>query len=257
LDPDLPALASARAETWLELGELDLAMDAYDEAVGQQGDEPSLLAQRAEVWRRRGDRAQALLDLHRALDHDPDCVEALLGRARVYAESADRANLEAALADAEAALEQQPASLEAHAARISLLRRLARSEDALRHASEAITLFPGEANLYLERALVRRARGEAGDASTDLRYAEDLTRARLDVAAGEAHEHPALTLELVLYLIASGRPLEARKLAADLLAHGPPRHLLQRAVERIDTLQAELGDGQAGAQVRAMLTRTK
>ena len=58
-------------------------------------------------------------------------------------------------------------------------------------------------------------------------------------------------------MIAAGRPLEARKLANELLVHAPPRHLLRRTVERIDTLQAELGDGEAGAQVRAMLMRAK
>ncbi len=122
---------------------------------------------------------------------------------------------------------------------------------------EALTRHPGEANLYLERALVQRAMGRLNDATTDLRQAEDLTRARMDAAGGDPSEHPALVFELLLYLIASGRPLEARQLTHELLQHGPPPHLLRRAVERIDALQEDLGDGQIGAQIRALLARAK
>ena len=34
LDPELPTLAAARAETWLDLGELDLALDDGDPGTG-------------------------------------------------------------------------------------------------------------------------------------------------------------------------------------------------------------------------------
>ena len=131
----------------------------------------ALLAQAANVWLLAGELARAKLTIGVAARMAPDNAAILVDKARISAEGGAWAK---ALAALDAALRLAPDDSDALAFRASALRRLDRLDEALGAVEAALELDPENASAWLERGLVRRARGDLAGAEAD--WSETLRR---------------------------------------------------------------------------------
>ena len=187
LKPNIAAGYRFRALAYLELGQRIDALNDLDQAIRIRSDDPMLYADRARVLYRQRSFAAAIADCDRALNLDPglaplhglrgECHAAngetnkafadfavameqdapniadyLIARAELHLELED---FEAALADADAAVERNPESSTAHQTRGMIHRALHHEDDAEADFTTTLKLDPDRVLARLARATVR------------------------------------------------------------------------------------------------------
>jgi tetratricopeptide (TPR) repeat protein len=108
----------ARGQEALQKGDLESAMDIYNEAVDKYPNESHPYHQRAFVHGQLGDIASALRDMDRSIERDPSDLQHIFFRAGIYL---NIGNLQGALEDLTRLIELDPSFVEAFGACYDLL----------------------------------------------------------------------------------------------------------------------------------------
>ena len=194
-----------RAEAYLCVGEIDLALDDLAAAIAADPQSPDFYSLRGIVYRRLGEYDLAIADYDTALEIDPDYVDALNGRAyssylsgdyeqciedydrsiALYEEDyiafGNRGLCYDALDDFETAIENYNQALEINPDNAIVIgnravsyRLMEEYDLALEDNNLAIELDPNDPFYYVERGLVYYALGEYLNAQADFLAALDL-----------------------------------------------------------------------------------
>jgi tetratricopeptide (TPR) repeat protein len=140
------------AETFLEQGDFEQAVNTYDEAIRLNPQDANAYYQRALARRGDGDADGAMADLNEAVRLDPNFEEAFYARGRIYF---DRKNYEGAITDYSEAIRIDPSNAIFLNSRC-WVRAVAGVglELALADCDESLRLRPGNANTLDSRGLV-------------------------------------------------------------------------------------------------------
>ena len=200
-DPGNAALYSARGNVWAHLGELDIAISDYNEAIrlnpttayGNRGlvwrakgeydkaisdysealrrnpNDAITYSNRGAAWTALGKHGKAIADFDQALRIDPTLASAYANRGNVWDEKGDH---DKALADYTRALELKPKLVVAYNGRGLAWNAKREYDKALADFNQALRLDPNYAKAYVNRGLTRHDRGEFGMAIAD--YTEAL-----------------------------------------------------------------------------------
>lgn len=194
-----------RAEAYLCLGEIDLALADLAAAIALDSDAPDLYSLRGIVYRRLGEYDLAIADYNTALDLDPDFVDALNGRAYSSYLSGDYeqcivdydhsislydqdyiafgnrglcydglGDFETAIENYEQALELDPDNAIIIGNRAVAYRLMEQYDLALEDNNLAIQIDPTDPFYYVERGLVYYALGDYRNAHADFTAALEL-----------------------------------------------------------------------------------
>jgi Flp pilus assembly protein TadD len=153
-----------------ERGDYALAAERLEGLAGEVPAEnvvkpPDLMGQAGNAWLLAGNAARARQALEAALREAPDDAALLIDMARAQAAEGDFAG---ALRSLDRALEASPEDTDALTFRASALRRLERLDEAFATVERALALNPDNPSAWLERGLVRHARGDDEGARLDL-----------------------------------------------------------------------------------------
>lgn len=240
IEPGHPWYAAVLAQVQKRADRTDDALETIRESLRRNIDQEPLVAELVQLSRGRTEKRAALEFLEEELRRQPHTGEGLVafvGQAhQVYADNADPEDYQAMLETLEDILDERPDLWHAWSVVVQQLAGLSRLEEANTLAREATDRFPLMAKLWLDRAQVCQAIGNAEGRLDSLRQAvavspgwspaaRDLAEALDD--AGEPDE--AVT---VMERAAARNPLDPLAhgfLAERLWDAGKPREALDRA----------------------------
>jgi tetratricopeptide (TPR) repeat protein len=154
-------------QIYLEQADIENAREVYDGMVVVARDDPQARAARGVFFAATGDFDSAMKDAQAAFGAAPDSADALAGRCLIRA-VANR-ELDAGLADCDAALAKDPRDGSTLGARGFILYRMGRMADAVAALSAAIDRDHDRVDAqsrYL-RGLAQKAQGNTADADVD------------------------------------------------------------------------------------------
>ncbi len=177
LKPTIAAL-NARGLIYFQQNQPEKAIADYTQAIAIDSTDkeiPEVLINRGAVYGKTRQFDKALADLHRGLARDPDNV---LGYRNRYLAYMDTGNLPLALEDIDAYLRLKPNQPDAHYDRAVVRRAMGDARGALPDFDEAIRLsaasMPTLGMFYLERAHTNRQLGNIAAARADALQAQQL-----------------------------------------------------------------------------------
>ena len=136
----------AQGQEALQKGDLEAAMEIYNEGVDRYPDDSHVYHQRALVHAQLGDIASALRDMDRSIERDPEDASHIFFRANIFL---NIGNLQGALEDLTRLIELDPAFVEAYLARASIYYAQNRMDEALADMGTAIPAAPQRAGTLL------------------------------------------------------------------------------------------------------------
>lgn len=151
-------------------GQLDRAIDDYDNAIRLRPDLADAYNNRGLAWRLKGDPARALQDFDKALLLSPGDVDTLYNRGLAFS---SLKQYDRALAELGALLQRRPGDFEILEARAVVFLHLARFDAAIADYDLVLKASPNAASALFGRGFARRSAG-------------DLTRGSADIAAAKA-----------------------------------------------------------------------
>jgi len=204
LEPGLSGTAAQRAEVLADAGRYDEALAGLERAIKAKPDDSFLIRTRAEVLLRAGRQPQAAKDIARLRTKAAGDLAAL--NSLCWLSATRNYELEAALADCDAALKLRPDSGPVTDSRALVLLRLNRLPEALAAYDEAVKLLPNNPESLYGRGLVRLRLGQTAEAETDFAAARAGSR-RVDA-------------EFAGYGLAAPRPQSSTRSGAAALPNG-------------------------------------
>lgn len=160
-----------RAEAYMAQGDMQHALDDYNEAIKLSPRNPGLFYNRGAFYIAQSDRDAALRDFETAIGIDAKFVPALRARAKLY-QAQD--NLGGAVADYSQAIHAEPKSAPLWLERGYVYIRLKDYQSAIKDEAEAIRLDPQLARAYFLRGAALGDAGDSQKALSDLIKAVDL-----------------------------------------------------------------------------------
>jgi tetratricopeptide (TPR) repeat protein len=164
LDATDPAAFRNRGRIHFLKGQYDAALIDYTQAISLDADGVESYVRRAEIWWKKGDVASASIDITQYLRLRPRDANAYAQRGWLRKDT----DLDAALADFDAALEINPRFVRALLERADVWRKKDEPAKALADLSAAIELDPKNADAYSQRAHLRSSQQEHRLAVDDL-----------------------------------------------------------------------------------------
>lgn len=116
-----------RGNTYLRLGELERAIQDFDQAIALEFQTAEFHVNRANTWATMHRLDEALADLNQAIALSPDLTMAFANRANLFI---DTSRLPEALSDINQALKLEPANVQFHCFKAHILAKLKRYQDA-------------------------------------------------------------------------------------------------------------------------------
>lgn len=146
LDPDAPEARGLLAQSVLQQGKTDEAVNLYRELITASDDPDLVVRQVQAILQGSGDAAQALVVMQAIQEQVPDSAQAHLALARIKLANND---LDGALSSADAALELDSASTETLLLKAQLAMAKGDSGDAFDAIDDALAEDPGKSMLRL------------------------------------------------------------------------------------------------------------
>lgn len=184
INPSDPNAFAGRGDVLQVLQMTTDALADYSEAIRLDPTHSRALAGRGIVYGDLGRDDRALSDLSRAIELDPDFARAYSHRGGIYAR---RGENEAALSDYNTLLKLVPGAAGTHKDRGGLLVRMNRFDDAIKDLDEAIRLDPSRATSFQNRGAAYNGLAQYEHAIRDLSEA-----IRLDPDNAGAHTNRGL-----------------------------------------------------------------
>jgi WD40 repeat protein/Tfp pilus assembly protein PilF len=157
-----------RADCYVQLGEIDLALADYTRAIEHDPDSAARRAARAGALAAKGEFDRALADCWEAVRLDPRAAEPLSVRGEVYLA---RGELEKAAADFRDALRLDPRAVRAHIGLGQIQLKKKDYEWSIASFAWALQLNPWSISGHVYRSLIHEARGQADKAAADYKAA--------------------------------------------------------------------------------------
>jgi tetratricopeptide (TPR) repeat protein len=165
LKPNIAAGYRFRALAYLELGQRIDALNDLDQAIRIRSDDPMLYADRARVLYRQRSFPAAIADCDRALGLDPGLAPLHGLRGECHAANGET---QKAFADFAVAMEQDPQNLADYLiARAELHLELEDYDAALADADLAVDRNPESSTVYQTRGMIHRALDNESEAEAD------------------------------------------------------------------------------------------
>jgi tetratricopeptide (TPR) repeat protein len=135
----------ARGQVWESLGELDIAILDYSEAIRLNSKSPMALYNRGNIWLRKGEYDKATADFDEMIDGNLMVADAYNSRGSA---SYYKRDYERALAEYNEAIRRDPKSASAWCNRANTRYQRGEFKRALADCNEAVRLDPNFANAY-------------------------------------------------------------------------------------------------------------
>lgn len=152
-------------------GQLERAIDDYNNAITLRPDLADAYNNRGLAWRLKGDPARALQDFDAALYLSPGNVDALYNRGLSLS---DLKQYDRALAEFGALLQRRPGDFEILEARAVVFLHLARFDAAVADYDLVLKASPNAASALFGRGLARRSAGDPARGNADIAAAKAL-----------------------------------------------------------------------------------
>ncbi len=147
-------------------GDLDRAIQDYDEAVKLDPKSASALINRGAAYDFKGQHDRAIQDYDQAIKLNPKQIVAFLNRGIAYNSKGEH---DRAIQDYDQAIRLSPKREAIHVLNRGNAYRLKGDIDrALRDLNEAVALNPGSANAFYFRSLAKEKKGDKAGAESDL-----------------------------------------------------------------------------------------
>lgn len=163
-NPSSAKLYNGRATIWMELGELDIAIADYGEAL-RLAPQASLYSNRAIAWKTKGNNDKAIADFNQALRLNPRDSTALNARGNAWMA---KGNVDKAIADYEEALRWDPRNILAYNGRGVGHLKKDEFDRAIADFNQALELDSNYALAYANRGDAHRRKGDYDRAIADL-----------------------------------------------------------------------------------------
>ncbi len=163
-------LYNARADIWKHLGELDIALSDYSEAI-RLHPAAAYFTNRARVWCEKNDFDKAIADYNEAIRLDPRSFAAYHNRGQIWSIKGEYGR---AIADYDEAIRIEPKLQVSFVLRGGALRSIGETEKAMSDANEAIRLDPASADAFNLRGALWNDRAEYDKALSDYNLATKL-----------------------------------------------------------------------------------
>jgi tetratricopeptide (TPR) repeat protein len=180
--PDNPRAHNSVGQVLLDQGDIAGAIEAFDRSIALETDARAITG-RGNALKQLGNLEAALADYDRAIANDPQFHSAWFNRGVLLAEMGQ---IDQALADYTQAIELRPESPKPYHNRAALFSQMGRLDDALADYARAIELEPGNADAWYSRGTLWARMNRPAEAIADL------TRAiELDPESSRAHTNRA------------------------------------------------------------------
>ena len=150
--PKDPTVLMNLAGALAQIGQLDRAIETYDQAIKERPDAAQLYYNRAVTYILRKDRAKALTDLNQAIALRPDFADAYENRGVLLSVEGKS---EEALSDFNTAINLAPSDVKFRENRAYALLAIGRRDEALKEFEFALKIDPGNPALYMGRGKTR------------------------------------------------------------------------------------------------------
>ena len=162
-DPRNATLYSGRADVWKHLGELDIAIGDYSEAI-RLDPSAAYYDNRGDAWDAKGEYDKAIADYNEALRIDPNDAVAYNNRGNAWH---SKGEYDKAIADYNEALRIDPNSAYAYVNRGNSRYVKGEYDKAIEDYNNALRIDPKLPNAYLNRGSAWKAKGEYDKAIAD------------------------------------------------------------------------------------------
>ena len=146
-----------RGNAWLDIGEFDLAIAEYNQAILLDPKHAPAYNNRCAVWRKKGDLDRAVADCDQAIRLDPKYPYAYFNRGNAWAHKGD---FDRAIADYDQAIRLDPKNAAAYSIRCVTWNDKGDFDRALADCDEAIRLDPKNAYSYANRGYAWAQKGD-------------------------------------------------------------------------------------------------
>ncbi len=157
--PNSASLYSGRADVWQNLGEIDIAIGDYNEAIRLDPSEKAYYNNRGIAWRRKDEYDKAIEDFNQALRIDPKFAAAYINRGRAWGSKGEH---DKAIEDYNQALRIDPKDSLAYLNRGITWQSKAEYDKAIDDYNQAMRIDPKYASAYNGRAWLRATCSDAG-----------------------------------------------------------------------------------------------
>jgi tetratricopeptide (TPR) repeat protein len=167
----LAAVFYTRGNAYLSKGQLDRAIQDFDEAIRLDPNNAVAFASRGHAYIRKGRYDRAIQDFDEAIRLDPNAAFAFAGRGNAYysKQQDDRA-----IQDFDEAIRLDRNDAMAFTNRGSAFHMLGQLDRAIQDFNEAIRLDPNNARAFFNRGVILRALGQQDRAAADFAKAGQL-----------------------------------------------------------------------------------
>jgi tetratricopeptide (TPR) repeat protein len=168
-----------RGNAYKAKGELNKALDDYNQAIVLDPNNAGAYVDRALVLAHKGDSENAMKDYAEAIKLNPQRWQAYFNRA---AELKERGKLREAFADLDHVTRLNPKFVESYTNRANIYNRQGQLDKAISDYNTALQLDPNVAKVYVARAGVFMRKKDYSRALSDLQIAMHAKSTRLDTA---------------------------------------------------------------------------
>jgi tetratricopeptide (TPR) repeat protein len=173
-----PVAVMNRGNAYKAKGDLDKALEDYNQAIASNPNNAGAYVDRALVLARKGDVEEAMKDYAAAIKVNPQQWQAYFNRA---AELKERGKLPEALADLDYVTRLNPKFVGTYLNRASIYNRQGQLDKAISDYNAALQLHPNVAEVYLARAGVFMRKKNYSRALADLQMAMHAKSTKLDI----------------------------------------------------------------------------
>jgi tetratricopeptide (TPR) repeat protein len=152
-------------------GEMDRAIQDYDEAIRLEPDVNSFFLNRGNAYQVKGDYRRAIEDYDQAIYLKPDYADAF--NARCWTRTIANTTLEAVLFDCDESLRLRPDGAAALDSRGFVYFRMGRYDKAIADCDKALSGYPNANSLYV-RGLAKRMRQDTAGGDADIAAAKTI-----------------------------------------------------------------------------------
>jgi tetratricopeptide (TPR) repeat protein len=171
LEPDHAKAFLNRGTAYKAKGEIDRAIQDYDEAIRLEPDSNISFFNRGNAWQAKGDYGRAIEDYDEAIRLKPDDAGAFNGRC--WTRAIANTTLEAALSDCDESLRLRPDDVGALDSRGFVYFRMRRYDKAIADLDKALSRDPNADSLYV-RGLSKRMRHDIAGSDADISAAKTI-----------------------------------------------------------------------------------
>ncbi len=163
-NPNDAGTLNGRANAFLEMGDLEKAIEEYTKSMAADPQFPSPYNGRSRAYSLKGDFQKSLEDANKALELNPNYAFAFINRGNTYEQMQQ---YELAIKDYDKAIELNPSYADSYYDRGISLAHSGKIQEAINDYTKAIELDPNHRSAYNNRALLYRQQGNWAKAIGD------------------------------------------------------------------------------------------